>query len=271
MYKGENQVHLVQGDNQWEESEGAWAMDEEEEAMIVGTIQQEENSSWQEACDSWMELDEGEASGVYCVGTCHGVSNQVPEVGGEYSSEALHPPEDEEIMEGGWWSPDWRELQVSEEEQEYFIELLMGGSAAGGCKAALERPSAASGTTGQPAMEGGAAKPEAQTQGEVRESKPATDKEKGRSSEGAFKGENKSGTRTRGGETGARSKEEPREWGPSGRKQEGPPGSYPTLGTKDKSDMNSDPAGNSGARTQATTTSRGERSGPCEAEIAMSS
>jgi hypothetical protein len=58
MYKEENQVHLVQGDNEWEESEGTWAMDEEEEAMIVGTIQQEENSSWQEACDSWMELDE---------------------------------------------------------------------------------------------------------------------------------------------------------------------------------------------------------------------
>ncbi len=112
--------------------------------MIVGTIQQKENSSWQEASDSWMELDEGEASEVYCVGTCQGVSNQVPEVGEEYPSEALHPPEDEEIMEGGWWSPDPRELQVGD-EQEYFIELLMGGSAAGERKAALERPPAASG------------------------------------------------------------------------------------------------------------------------------
>jgi hypothetical protein len=79
MYKEENQVHLVQGDNEWEESEGTWAMDEEEEAMIVGTIQQEENSSWQEACDSWMELDEGEASGVYCVGTkCQRSRKNVP-------------------------------------------------------------------------------------------------------------------------------------------------------------------------------------------------
>jgi hypothetical protein len=134
----------------------------------------------------------------------------VPEVEEECSSQALHPAEDEEIMVNGWWSPDPRELQFGEEEQEYFIELLMGGSAAGGCKAALERLPAASSTAGQLARKGGAAELEAQPQGEARESKPAMNKEKGRSSEGAFKGENKSGTRTRGRETGARSKEEPK-------------------------------------------------------------
>ncbi len=242
--------------------------------MIVGTIQQEEDDSWQEVSDSWMELEEGEVSGAYCVWTCQGVSNQAPEAGGEYSSEALHPPEDEEdeeIIETGWWSPDLGELQVSEEEQEYFIELLMGGSVAGRCKAALERPPAASGTTGQPARKTGAAELEAQPQGENQGGKPATGKEKGKSREGASKGENKSGTRTRGKEAGTRSKEEPKERWPNGRKQEGPHGPYPGSGTKDKGDMNSDPAENSGARTQAMTTSRGECSGPCEAGIAMSS
>ncbi len=80
MYEEENQVHLVQGDNEWEEPEGTWAMDEEEEAMIVSTIQQVEGS-WQETSDSWMELDKGEASGVYCVGMCQGESSQVQEDG----------------------------------------------------------------------------------------------------------------------------------------------------------------------------------------------
>jgi hypothetical protein len=70
MHKEENQVHLVQRDDEWEEIEGTWAIDEEEEAMIVGTIQQEENISWQEVSNSWMELDKGEESRAYCVGTC---------------------------------------------------------------------------------------------------------------------------------------------------------------------------------------------------------
>jgi hypothetical protein len=38
MHKEENQVHLVQGDDEWKESEDARAIGEEEEAMIVGTI-----------------------------------------------------------------------------------------------------------------------------------------------------------------------------------------------------------------------------------------
>jgi hypothetical protein len=82
MHKEENQVHLVQGDDEWEESEDAWAIGEEKEAMIVGTIQQEDDSSWQEASDSWMELDGEGESRVYCVGTCQGASSQLPEAGG---------------------------------------------------------------------------------------------------------------------------------------------------------------------------------------------
>ncbi len=43
-------------------------------------------------------------------------------------------------MEAGWWTPDPRELQSGEGEEEYLIELLMGGSAVGECKAILARP-----------------------------------------------------------------------------------------------------------------------------------
>ncbi len=132
--------------------------------MNVGTIQQEESSRWQEASNSWMELDEGEESGAYCFGTCQGVSSQLPEVGEECSSEALRHPEDEEdegIIEGRWWSPDTKELQFDEGEQEYLIELLMGGSASGESKVPPERPPAASSVTGQPAKKGKAVKPEA--------------------------------------------------------------------------------------------------------------
>ncbi len=55
----------MKGDDQWEESEDTWAIGGEEEETIVGTIQQEDNSSWQEASDSWMELDGEGESGVY--------------------------------------------------------------------------------------------------------------------------------------------------------------------------------------------------------------
>jgi hypothetical protein len=56
--------------------------------------------------------------------------------------------------------------------------------------------------------------------------------------------------------------QEPREWWPSGRKQEGPPGPYPGPKAKDESDTSPSPAKNSEARAQATMTSRGKCSGP---------
>jgi hypothetical protein len=245
IYKEENQVHLVQGDDKSEEAEGDWAIDEEEEAMIVGTVQQEEDGSWQQASGSWMELGEGEASGAYCVGTCQAMSNQTPELGGECSTESLHPPEDEEdegVMENGWWSPDRGEMQVSGEEPEYFIELLMGGSTAGGCKVGLERPPAVGGTTDQSARKGGAAKLKVQPQGETQGTKkPTTGREKERSNERAPKGENESNTGTRGKETGNQDNGEPRERQPSGRKQRRPPGPQPDSKIKDESDMSPDP------------------------------
>jgi hypothetical protein len=197
MHKEENQVHLVQGGD-------AWAIDGEEEAMIVGTIQQEDNSSWQEASSSWMELDEEGGSGVYCVGTCQGTSSQPPEVGEKCPNEASRhlgkeeEGEDEEFIKDGWWSPDLRELQIEEGEQEYFIELLMGGSTLGGGKAAPGRAPAAGSTTGQPAKKGVASEPEAQNPGKARESKPNTSKGKGRSSKEAPGEKNQPGIKTGG-------------------------------------------------------------------------
>jgi hypothetical protein len=49
VFREENQVHIVHGDDGWEESEEAWELGEEE-MMIVGTVQQEEDCSWQDAC-----------------------------------------------------------------------------------------------------------------------------------------------------------------------------------------------------------------------------
>jgi hypothetical protein len=99
----------------------AWAIGEEEEAMIVGTIQQGDNSSWQEASSSWLEPDGEEESEAYCVGTCQGASSQPPEAGGKRSSRASGSPEeeeeDEEIMKDGWWTPDLRELQIEAGEK----------------------------------------------------------------------------------------------------------------------------------------------------------
>ncbi len=52
VFHEENRVHVVQEDHGWEESDEAWELGEGE-AMIVGTVQQEDECSWQAACDAW--------------------------------------------------------------------------------------------------------------------------------------------------------------------------------------------------------------------------
>jgi hypothetical protein len=155
IHKEENQVHLVQGGDEWEEPEDAWEIDGEEEAMIVGTIQQEDDCSWQEASKSWLEQDGEEESEAYYVGTCQGASNQPPEAEKGRSSEASCPlkeeEKDEEIIEDSWWSPDPKDLQIEEGEKGYFLELLMSGSTLGRGGGVSERPSAANSKTSQPA------------------------------------------------------------------------------------------------------------------------
>ncbi len=124
VFREENQVHVVHGDDGWEESEEAWELGEEE-MMIVGTVQQEEDCSWQDACKPWMEEDEEVAAGVYQVGTCQEAVRQ-PTVGQCKKAGTIEA--DEKASE-----PD--DLLLEGEEQEYFLELLMR-------KASPERPKA---------------------------------------------------------------------------------------------------------------------------------
>jgi hypothetical protein len=89
----------VHGDDGWEESDEAWELGEEE-AMIVGTVQQEAEGSWQDACNTWATQDEEVEAGVHQVeAVCDAKGSMEPlEVG---------------------------DLLVEGEEQEYFLELLM--------------------------------------------------------------------------------------------------------------------------------------------------
>ncbi len=67
MFREENRVHVVQEDNGWEESDEAWELGEGE-MMIVGTVQQEEEGSWQAVCDAWEVQEEEAAAGAYQAG-----------------------------------------------------------------------------------------------------------------------------------------------------------------------------------------------------------
>ncbi len=177
IYGEESRVHLVQGDDGWEEPEDAWAVDgvEEEEGMLVNTVQQG-GSSWREADDSWLEPNGGEASGVYCIGACHGENGQVPRAEVGQPRETLYLSKEEGAVEAGWWSPDPTELKFGEGETEYLIDLLMGGSGAGEDGAEPARASAALGTIGHQTGEGRVTGKEEQPPREAREDKPPVGK-----------------------------------------------------------------------------------------------
>ncbi len=114
MFREENQVHVVHGDDGWEESDEAWELGEEE-MMIVGTVQQEDDCSWQDACNSWMEQDEEAAAGVYQVTMCQEVAKQST-VAQCKKAGAMRGNEEDLRPDG---------LLLEGEEQEYFLELLM--------------------------------------------------------------------------------------------------------------------------------------------------
>jgi hypothetical protein len=120
--------------------EEAWELGEEE-MMIVGTVQQEDDCSWQDASKSWLEQDEKEEIGIYQVGTCQSADEAPLETGGEAGQW-----EDAEAAEGGWWAPGPRDLLIEGEKGEYFLELLMREALPG-------EPKPASSKTDQPAGE----------------------------------------------------------------------------------------------------------------------
>jgi hypothetical protein len=129
VFREENQVHVVHGDDEWEESEEAWELGEGE-IMIVETVQHEEDCSWQDACKSWMEQDEGVAVGVHQVGVCKGATEAKAEAATGTAKGAVRQPAVGQCKKARTIEADERasepdDLLLEGEEQEYFLELLM--------------------------------------------------------------------------------------------------------------------------------------------------
>ncbi len=103
IFRGEGRVHVLQEDNGWEESDGAWEL-EETEGMIVGTVRQENECSWPDTCNTWAALDEEAEVGVHQV-----QADKVETSGADQGDEQLE-------AEG---------LLIEGEEREYVLELLL--------------------------------------------------------------------------------------------------------------------------------------------------
>jgi hypothetical protein len=107
LFREEGQVHVLQEDDGWEESEEAWELGEAE-GMIVGAVCQEETQSWQEACEAWEAPEEDMRASI------HQVRAAGVEEGG---LEGTDEDEQSEIEPDG--------LLVEGDEREYILELLM--------------------------------------------------------------------------------------------------------------------------------------------------
>jgi hypothetical protein len=114
VFREESRVHVLQEDDEWEESEEAWELGEAE-AMIVGTVHQEVEYSWQDACDAWAAQDGETEVGVHQVGVSGVETGQGEKDLCKGVDEANQGGEQLEV-EG---------LLVDGEEREYVLELLM--------------------------------------------------------------------------------------------------------------------------------------------------
>jgi hypothetical protein len=108
--------------------------------MIVGMVQQEDNCSWQDACNSWVEQDEEVAAGVYQVSACQDAVKQ----------SAVGQCKKASIVEVDEIASEPDGLLLEGEEQEYFLELLMR-------RASPERPKASQPTENRDNSKGEAA------------------------------------------------------------------------------------------------------------------
>ncbi len=108
VFREEKQVHMIHGDAEWEESDEAWELGEEE--VIVGTVQQEDDCSWQETCSAWMDQSEEAAVST---------GQKVPDQG------FISQCKEAEVAGGSGETPEPEGLVLEGEEQEYFLELLM--------------------------------------------------------------------------------------------------------------------------------------------------
>ncbi len=107
LFREKGQVHVLQEDDGWEESEEAWELGEVE-SMIVGAVRQEEGHSWREACKAW-EAQEGEVRASIHQVRADGVGEGEPE-------EADVDEQSEADSDG---------LLVEGDEREYILELLL--------------------------------------------------------------------------------------------------------------------------------------------------
>jgi hypothetical protein len=107
MQRKTRQVHVLQEDDGWEESEEAWEL-EEAEGMIVGAVCQEEMLSWQEAREVWETPGEDMEASIHQV-RAGGVEEDGPEGTDEDEQSEAEP--DGLLVEG--------------DEREYILELLM--------------------------------------------------------------------------------------------------------------------------------------------------
>jgi hypothetical protein len=107
IFREEGQVHVLQEDDGWEESEEAWEL-EEAEGMIVGAVRQAEGFSWQDACEAW-EAQGGEMRASIHQVKADGVGKDGPE--------EVDVHEQSEAESDG--------LLVEGDEREYILELLL--------------------------------------------------------------------------------------------------------------------------------------------------
>jgi hypothetical protein len=107
LFREEGQVHVLQEDDGWEESEEAWELGEAGD-MIVGAVRQEEEHSWQEACEAWEAPEWGARASIHQVGV-----SGMEEVGPG------------EAREGEQSGAEQDGLLVEGDEREYILELLM--------------------------------------------------------------------------------------------------------------------------------------------------
>jgi hypothetical protein len=111
IFRGEGRVHVLQEDDGWEESDGAWELGEAE-GMIVGAVRQESEYSWSDACNAWTALDEEAEAGV------HQVQADESETSGGDQGDEQHEAEG---------------LLIEGEEREYVLELLLREAPAETC------------------------------------------------------------------------------------------------------------------------------------------
>jgi hypothetical protein len=111
IFREEGRVHVLQEDDGWEESDGAWEL-EEAEGMIVGAVRQEGECSWPDTCNAWAALDEETEVGVHQVG--------VDEAGAGRADQEGEQPEAEGLL-------------IEGEEREYVLELLLRETSTEAC------------------------------------------------------------------------------------------------------------------------------------------